>query len=69
MGNPFMDFLWWQSTDLSVSASYQILNDCWLYAGLNISNNEGEENSLDRYTMPYYKGKKTTISFGANIGF
>ena len=69
MGNPFIDFLWWQSSDLAVSASYQILNDCWLYAGLNLSNNEGEENSLDRYTMPYYKGKKTTISFGANIGF
>lgn len=69
MGNPFIDAVYWQSAEVAVNARYQLLNDCWVYAGITMGTTEGERTSLDLYTMPYLKGKKTTISFGANIGF
>lgn len=68
-GLPFIDLLYWESSEIGLNARYQILNDCWIYAGILLSDKTGTTAQLDQYTMPYYKGKKTTISVGANIGF
>lgn len=68
-GLPFIDKVWWESTEMNFNASYQLLNDCWIYGGVMASEKTGVTAQLDQYTMPYYKGKKTTISVGARIGF
>ena len=68
-GLPFIDKVYWESSELGFIARYQIVNDCWFYLGAVMSEKTGVSAELDKYTMPYYKGKKTTISFGANIGF
>ncbi|MBK6990179.1 MAG: hypothetical protein IPH33_19120 [Bacteroidetes bacterium] len=68
-GLPFIDLVYWESSELGLNARYQILNDCWLSAGVLMSDKTGTTAQLDQYTMPYYKGKKTTISFGANVSF
>ena len=68
-GLPFIDHVYWESREINLTARYQLLNDCWVYAGVMSSRKEGALAQLDQYTMPYYKGKKTTLTIGANIGF
>jgi hypothetical protein len=65
-GLPFIDLLYWESSEIALNARYQIVNDCWIYAGILLSDKTGTTAQLDQYTMPYYKGKKTTISVGAD---
>ena len=67
LGNPFLESWYWQSAELSLNANYQLLNDCYFYAGIKLSNQEGVKKEV--YSMPYYIGKQTTIEVGANIGF
>ena len=59
----------WENKEINFNVRYQLLNDCWVYAGVMKSESSGVTARLDQYSMPYYKGKKTTISLGANIGF
>lgn len=68
-GLPFIDKVYWENTDFSFIARYQLLNDCWFHAAVSMSETTGLTTQLDQYTMPYLKGKKTTVSVGANIGF
>lgn len=67
LGNPFLEAYYWQSAELSFHANYQVLNDCYFYAGVKWSNQEGVMKEV--YSMPYYIGKQTTLEVGANIGF
>lgn len=67
LGHPFIDRVYWQASDISFKARYQLLNDAWLFAGVSSTDHHGIND--DVYSMPYFKGKKTTINIGANIGF
>ncbi len=67
LGHPFINRVYWQSSDVSLKARYQIVNDAWMFAGLAVSDIHGIK--ADEYTMPYFIGKQTTINVGANIGF
>jgi len=67
LGLPFLEKYYWQSSELSFSANYQLLNDCYLFGGIKMSNQEGALTEV--YSMPYYIGKQTTVNIGANIGF
>lgn len=67
LGKPFLKKAWWEATDISLKARYQLLNDAWFFAGLSMTDQSGV--MTDVYSMPYYKGKRTTLNFGANVGF
>lgn len=67
LGHPFIDRVYWQGSDMSFKARYQLLNDAWVFATVSSTDYHGLKS--DVYTMPYFQGKKTTINVGANIGF
>lgn len=66
-GNPFIEYVFWQATELSVKAQYQIINDCYVNAAILISDHHGVDDGI--YSQPYFRGKRTTINIGANVGF
>jgi hypothetical protein len=66
LGNPFMDSVEWENKSYSVRASYQIINDGYLFLKFMHSDISGD---LAKYTPTVYQGIQNTISFGANIGF
>ena len=68
-GLPFIDKVYWKNNSINLTARYQIVNDAWLFLGITQSEISGEDLIYQQYTMPYFRGKKTTINFGANIGF
>ena len=68
-GLPFMDKVYWKNNSINLTARYQIVNDAWLFLGVTQSEISGVDLIYQQYTMPYFRGKKTTINFGANIGF
>ncbi|TAH37956.1 MAG: hypothetical protein EYC69_14885 [Bacteroidetes bacterium] len=67
LGHPFIDRVYWQASDISFKARYQLLNDAWIFAALSSTDHHGLKD--DVYSMPYFRGKRTTINVGANIGF
>ena len=67
LGHPFLEKSYWESSEFSFNANYQVLNDCYVTAGIRMSNQEGVMTPV--YSMPYYIGKQTTVNIGANIGF
>ncbi|HNP48863.1 MAG TPA: hypothetical protein PKK99_09770 [Bacteroidia bacterium] len=69
LGKPFLNRVYWQMKSIELKAHYQIVNDAWIFAGLESSDCTGKSNELNTYTMPEYIGKLTTINVGANIGF
>jgi hypothetical protein len=66
LGNPFMDSVEWENQSFSVRASYQIINDGYVFLKFMHSDISGD---LTKYTPTVYHGIQNTISFGANIGF
>lgn len=66
-GLPFMDRVYWQSTNTAFKIQYQLVND--VYASLSAVNSNNEGIMDDVYNMPYLTGKQTTISFSVNVGF
>jgi hypothetical protein len=66
LGNPFMDTVEWENKTIAFRASYQIINDGYIFLNYVNSNITGD---LDKYTAPMFHGKQNTISFGANFGF
>jgi hypothetical protein len=66
-GLPFMKEKKWISEQLVISASYQIINDGYIFARYKNSYKRGE--LLDLYTPEVYKGKLNTFSAGMNFSF
>ncbi len=66
LGNPFMDSVEWENKTIAFRASYQIVNDGYVFFNYLNSNISGD---LDKYTASVFHGKQNTISFGANFGF
>ena len=66
LGNPFMDSVEWENKTLGFRASYQIINDGYVFLNYLNSNISGD---VDKYTAPVFHGKQNTISIGANFGF
>ena len=64
--NMFMDTVKWQNNTLGFSASWQVINDVFLFAEVVHSDITGE---MEKYTPPFYYGKNTTFSIGMNFGF
>ncbi|MFC2151800.1 hypothetical protein ACFLSE_04665 [Bacteroidota bacterium] len=66
IGNPFMDSVEWENKSISFRASYQIINDGYVFLNYMNSNISGDQS---KYTASVFHGKQNTISFGANFGF
>jgi len=62
----FLDSITWKRNQVSVDASWQILNDVFVFAGYSWQHHRGE---IEKYTAPFYRGKTNTFSFGVNMGF
>ncbi|OFX47606.1 MAG: hypothetical protein A2X13_11675 [Bacteroidetes bacterium GWC2_33_15] len=66
LGNPFMDNVEWENKTVSLRASYQVINDGYIFVKYQHSEITGDN---IKYTPAYYYGTRNTISLGANIGF
>ncbi len=62
----FLDKVDWQNQTIGFNASYQVINDVYLFTEITHSNITGD---VQKYTPPMYYGKTTTLSVGANYGF
>ncbi|MCB2197316.1 MAG: hypothetical protein KQH79_15760 [Bacteroidetes bacterium] len=66
LGNPYMDSVEWENKTIAFRASYQVINDGYIFLNYVHSDISGD---LDKYTAPVFHGKQSTISLGANFGF
>ena len=66
-GLPFIDRVFWQAEEIGLQARYQVINDGWVFARFLSSDHHGA--MVDTYTMPWFRGELSTLSFGANFGF
>jgi hypothetical protein len=65
-GLPFMESVDWESNTIGLKGRYEIINDGYVYLGLEHSNVSGD---IDKYTHPMWRGKTNTVSVGINFGF
>lgn len=68
-GLKFMENVTWKESKLLLSASYEIVNNTYVYLKYQIMNISGNQEQIDKYTSDYYQGKTNTFTLGANIGF
>lgn len=69
VGTAFMERVIWKSESIEFKASYQLINDGYIFLEYCSSNITGAQKDLDIYTPKYFQGKTNTISFGVNFGF
>ena len=65
LGNPPLASVEWQSTVYGLKASYQVINDLYVWMHLTNSNITGD----NRWTPDYFYGKKSTLNLGVTFGF
>jgi Capsule assembly protein Wzi len=65
LGLPFIEENKWKYNDFSFRASFQLINDGYLFATFTSGDQSGEKD----WTAPYFRGKTNTLSAGLNIGF
>lgn len=65
VGNPPLASVEWQNRNVGLKASYQIINDLYIYASAEYSNIRGDK----RWGAEYFNGQKTTLNFGVTFGF
>lgn len=64
-----LDPIVWESDELSLSLSWQIINDIYFRFGYTVRNVSGKQSYLDMWTQKFQQGKTGTINFGMNIGW
>jgi len=70
LGKRFMDKVEWSQRSISFRASYQLFHDAFIYAELSHSNITAiDQATLNKYTAPFYQGKKFITSFGVNFSY
>ena len=65
VGNPPLDSIQWHNTSVGLNASFQIINDLYVWASFTFSDISGDA----RWTPGYFYGRKNTFSFGFTFGF
>ncbi len=68
-GLPFMDKVIWKEQQWLVSVKYEIVNNAYFYINYRYADITGDQSVLKERTPEYYRGKTSTITLGANIGF
>lgn len=59
----------WESDEIAINLSWQIINDIYIRLGYSLRNITGEQAYLDMWTPKFQQGKTGTINFGMNIGW
>lgn len=65
VGNPPLESVQWHNTSAGLSASYQIINDLYVWASFTFSDISGDA----RWTPGYLYGRKNTFNIGITFGF
>jgi hypothetical protein len=65
LGNPPLDTINWQNRSTGIKASYQIINDLYVWGSFVYSNITGD----NRWIAEYYYDKKNTLNVGVTVGF
>ncbi len=62
----FLKSIQWKDITYGFSASYQIINDVYVFGDITYNRITGD---MEKYTPPFYYGTTTTFSVGLNYGF
>jgi hypothetical protein len=65
IGNPPLASVVWHNTSYGLKASYQLVNDLYVWLSFLYSDVSGDE----RWTAPYFYGIKSTLNGGVTFGF
>jgi len=65
IGNPPLSSIEWQDRNTGFRAEYQIINDLYTWLVLTAGNISGD----NRWSHPYFQGKKISINAGFTFGF
>lgn len=65
VGNPPLASVEWESKVFGLQASYQVINDLYVWGSYVSSDVSGDQ----RWSSPYFYGQKNTINLGATFGF
>jgi hypothetical protein len=65
VGNPPLSSVEWQNTSFGLKASYQVVNDLYMWFSFTNSDVSGDV----RWSPDYFYGKKNTINFGLSFSF
>ncbi len=63
---PFTPIVW-ESDAVALKASWQVINDVWVYGGYTWQHVRGEQGYLDLYTPAFMQGKKGIVNLGVRI--
>jgi hypothetical protein len=65
VGNPPLSSVEWQNTSFGLKASYQVVNDFYMWFSFTNSDVSGDV----RWSPDYFYGKKNTVNFGLSFSF
>ena len=65
VGNPPLETIEWHNTAYGLKASYQVINDLYVWVAASYSDIRGDK----RWSADYFYGKKTTLNAGVTVGF
>ena len=65
LGLPFLESIEWENSEITLSASYQLINSGYLFSSLSFRN----ITDISGYVPDLFMGKTTTFSMGMNFGF
>jgi hypothetical protein len=65
VGNPPLASIDWHNTTYGMRASYQLINDLYMWVSFSIGNIRGDAD----WSSDYFFGKKNTVNAGVSFGF
>lgn len=65
VGNPPLVTVQWHNTSYGVKASYQVINDLYIWLSFTSGNIRGDA----RWSPEYFFGRKNTVNMGLTVGF
>ena len=67
--HPFMERVAWQNQTISVKATYEVVNNAYVFAEFINSDISGDADQVKKYTPEFFRGQQNTFSVGFNFGF
>ncbi|RLD56394.1 MAG: hypothetical protein DRJ05_11395, partial [Bacteroidetes bacterium] len=67
--HPFIESVDWQNQTISVKATYEVMNNAYVFAEFINSDISGDEEQVKKHTPEFFRGQQNTISAGFNFGF
>jgi hypothetical protein len=68
-GLPFIEQTKWKNNFISFKARYEIINDGFVFGGVDYGKVTGDSAYVEAYTPALFRGKTTTLNAGFNVGF